>query len=139
MKIKLFTIINARPAIEKIRALPLKPQAALMLMRNMRSILREISDYDKVYTDAVIKYGVKNPDGSYSVVPEKVQNPDGSSTISYEKIKTFSAEMEQALDEEISLPEIITIPYSVITSEISATDLDLLSWLFNFSETSQGD
>jgi hypothetical protein len=116
VKIKLYKLIQALPALETLSIQKFPASTTLKVMRSMRAIRPEIEDYDKLKNDLIIKYGTK--DGDNTVVKP-------------EQMGEFLKEINPVLEDDVDL-FIDKLPLSILTVDFSAKDLELLEWLIDF-------
>jgi len=91
MKVKLETIVSARPKLEKLFSLPLPAKTSYRVMRLMKKITSELKMFEQKRIDLVKKYGepTENNKNIYNVKPDEILN--------------FQKDMQEVLDVEIEI------------------------------------
>jgi hypothetical protein len=106
MKIKLSSLLAKKEALIQLVNKQLPVRASFKLGKTVRLINTELSEYEKVRTDLVKKYGKETENGDFTVIKDTPE------------MKSFQEELSQILDEEIEI-DIQPISLSDLGEEIT--------------------
>lgn len=115
MKVQLYKLIQALPALETLSTQKFLASTTLKVMRCIRAVRPEIEDYEKLKNEIVTKYGTQENESTI-VKPEQMED--------------FLKEINPLLECEANL-FIDKIPLSILTVDFSAKDLELLEWMID--------
>jgi hypothetical protein len=116
MKITLAKIKYGLDALQRIGMEKMPIKQAYMFQRNMRIMEPDATAFEKTRIDLIkTKYGVKDEDDNWSVVPKK--------------INAFNKELSELGSVEIEL-DIRVINLNEVTLNIAPNDLFNLEWMF---------
>jgi hypothetical protein len=112
MKVRLATIKTAQQGFAAIAQAALPIKVSYAVMKNLKKLVSELEDMEKVRVDLVKKYGVDDGKGIFNVTKENID--------------TFEKEYAEFLAQEVEL-DIWKIPFSKISeSTVKLTPQQML-------------
>lgn len=116
MKVKLNNIIGSVEIIRKLTQQSLPVKLAFRFLALTKQLDEQLKTFEEARISLIKKYGEELEDGGFSVKPENVQE--------------FSVEMNELLNEEISIEFTrINVESFPDTLELSASDLGKVEWI----------
>ena len=90
-------MLNSQNVFREIANMPIKMRTSFAIARIIRNLETELETFEKTRQELIQMYGEKNDDGSLKI------NEDGNIIIASENIEKYNNEIQDLLNEEITI------------------------------------
>ena len=90
-------MLNSQNVFREIANMPIKMRTSFAIARIIRNLETELETFEKTRQELIQMYGEKNDDGSLKI------NEDGNIIIASENIEKYNKEIQDLLNEEITI------------------------------------
>lgn len=115
----ILTLLNSAVALGRLAGQPVRAATGFKLKDIVKQVNANLENYNETRLALCEKYGVANGD-NYDIAPENQEE--------------FTKEITELVETEVNINFETISPFSLGDAQVSATDLEVLDWLFNKPE-----